>query len=121
MIDDDMRNVFALLSVLDEYEICTVVGENGRAGLEKLTGNPDVELVFMDMMMPVMNGYDTIREIRNHETYRKLPVIALTAKAMKEDREKCLKAGADAYIAKPVDMSLLISNMDRLFKQSYMN
>jgi CheY-like chemotaxis protein len=82
---------------------------NGREGIEKLKGDPDVDVVLVDIMMPEMDGYETMRAIRSHDEYRDLPLIAVTAKAMKGDREKCLDAGANDYIAKPVEIDQLVS------------
>jgi len=109
IVDDDMRNVFALSSLLEDKGIKTVVAKNGREGLEKLEENNDIDLVLMDIMMPEMDGYEATREIRKKKKYKNLPIIALTAKAMKEDREKCIAAGANDYLAKPVDTEKLLS------------
>jgi HAMP domain-containing protein/CheY-like chemotaxis protein/signal transduction histidine kinase len=111
VIDDDLRNIFALTSVLEHREMKTLHAENGRAGIELLKNNPDVELVLMDIMMPEMDGYETMRAIRKISEFQTLPIIALTAKAMKGDREKCLRAGASDYVTKPVDLELLFSVM----------
>jgi hypothetical protein len=110
-VDDDVRNVFALASVLESYGMEVLYGENGHEGLAKLRDNPDVDLVLMDLMMPELDGYDTIRTLRKHQEFEKLPVIALTAKAMKGDREKSIEAGASDYITKPVDTDQLLSLM----------
>ncbi len=110
VVDDDMRNVFALSSVLETYSMKVIIAKNGREGIEKLEQNSDkVDLVMMDIMMPEMDGYEAMREIRKKKKFKKLPIIALTAKAMKDDREKCLAAGANEYLAKPVDTEKLIS------------
>lgn len=110
VVDDDMRNVFALSSVLESYNMKVIIGKNGREGIDKLEQNSDkVDLVMMDIMMPEMDGYEAMREIRKKKKFKKLPIIALTAKAMKDDREKCLAAGANEYLAKPVDTEKLIS------------
>lgn len=109
IVDDDMRNVFALSSMLEEKGIKVIAGKNGVQGLEKLRDNEDVDLILMDIMMPEMNGYTAMREIRKNENYNEIPIIALTAKAMKEDRTKCLEAGADEYLTKPIDSEKLIS------------
>ena len=109
IIDDDMRNVFALSSVLEEEGVKITIGRNGKEGIEKLYKNPKVDLIIMDIMMPEMDGYEAIAEIRKDKKYKKLPIIALTAKAMKEDRDKCLAAGANDYLAKPVNTDKLIS------------
>jgi CheY-like chemotaxis protein/signal transduction histidine kinase/methyl-accepting chemotaxis protein len=109
IVDDDMRNVFALSSVLESYNVSIVIGKNGREGIEKLKANPQIDLIMMDIMMPEMDGYEAMRLIRSEAKYKKLPIIALTAKAMKDDREKCLAAGANEYLTKPVDSAKLIS------------
>jgi CheY-like chemotaxis protein len=111
VIDDDLRNIFALTSVLEQRELKTLHAENGRAGIELLESTPDVDIVLMDIMMPEMDGYETMRAIRKIPAFQKLPIIALTAKAMKGDREKCLRAGASDYVTKPVDLDLLFSVM----------
>jgi tubulin-specific chaperone A len=109
IVDDDMRNVFALTSVLEEASVKVIVGRNGREGLEQLDNNTDINLVLMDIMMPEMDGYEAMKQIRNNQKYRKLPIIALTAKAMKDDRDKCINAGANDYLTKPVDTDRLLS------------
>ncbi len=109
IIDDDMRNVFALSNVLEDKGMKVVIGRNGKEGIEKLEQNTDTDLVLMDIMMPVMDGYTAMKEIRKAEKYRKLPIIALTAKAMKDDRQKCIDAGASEYMTKPIDIDKLIS------------
>jgi HAMP domain-containing protein/CheY-like chemotaxis protein/signal transduction histidine kinase len=109
IVDDDVRNVFALTSALETYNIEVLHAENGRAGIETLNKNPDVDVVLMDIMMPEMDGYETMRAVRRIERFKNLPIIALTAKAMKADRDKCIEAGASDYIAKPLDMDQLLS------------
>jgi PAS domain S-box-containing protein len=109
LVDDDMRNVFALCSVLEEKGMKVLIGKNGKEGLERLNDNPGVDLVLMDIMMPEMDGYEAIKEIRRQDRFKKLPIIALTAKAMKGDRNKCIEAGASDYLAKPVDRHKLLS------------
>lgn len=109
IVDDDMRNVFALSSLLEEKGIKVIAAKNGQDGLAKLAKNTEIDLVLMDIMMPEMDGYEAMREIRKDKKYKKLPIIALTAKAMKEDREKCIAAGANDYLAKPVDTEKLLS------------
>jgi HAMP domain-containing protein/CheY-like chemotaxis protein/signal transduction histidine kinase len=111
IVDDDVRNVFALTSVLEGYGMEVVYGENGREGLSKLEEHPDVDLVLMDIMMPELDGYETTRAVRGQERFKKLPIIALTAKAMKGDRDKSIEAGASDYITKPVDTDQLLSLM----------
>ena len=107
--DDDMRNIFALSSALQVYDIHIVIANNGREAIEKLEEKESIDLVLMDIMMPEMDGYEAMRIIRDNKKYKKLPIIALTAKAMKNDREKCIEAGANDYIAKPVDIDQLLS------------
>jgi HAMP domain-containing protein/CheY-like chemotaxis protein/signal transduction histidine kinase len=109
IVDDDARNVFALTSALESYGIEVLCAEDGREGIETLEQNPDVDVVLMDIMMPEMDGYETMRAIREIERFKDLPIIALTAKAMKADRNKCLEAGASDYIAKPLDLDQLLS------------
>jgi hypothetical protein len=109
IVDDDIRNIFAMTSVLEPYKMQIASAETGKAAIELLQQNPDMEVVLMDIMMPDMDGYDTMRAIRKLAKFRSLPIIALTAKAMKGDREKCIEAGASDYIAKPVDTEQLLS------------
>lgn len=111
LVDDDMRNVFALSKILKEHGMEIIKAENGLIALENLDKNRDIDLVLMDIMMPEMDGYEAMRRIRAQKKYNHLPVIALTAKAMKEDKQKCLDAGASDYITKPVDMERLLSLM----------
>ena len=109
IVDDDVRNIFALTSILERYQMEVVHAENGNSGIAVLQSNPDIDMVLMDVMMPEMDGYETMRSIRQIRQFRALPIIALTAKAMKGDREKCLSAGASDYITKPVDIEQLLS------------
>jgi CheY-like chemotaxis protein len=111
IVDDDMRNIFALSSALQQYDLNVEIANDGDEALEKLDTIEGVDIVLMDIMMPKMDGYEATRQIRKQNKWNKLPVIALTAKAMKEDREKCLAAGANDYITKPIDMDRLISLM----------
>lgn len=113
LVDDDMRNVFALSSELEEYNLNVVIASNGQQALEKLneTENNDIKLILMDVMMPVMDGFTAMEHIRNDTKFKELPIIALTAKAMPGDKEKCLQAGASDYIAKPIDVDQLVSMM----------
>ena len=111
IVDDDVRNVFALTGALEQYGMQVLNAENGKEGIELLKNMPDIEVVLMDIMMPDLDGFDTIRIIRGDERFRELPIIAVTAKAMKGDREKCIDAGASDYIAKPVNVEQLVSLM----------
>ncbi len=111
IVDDDVRNVFALTSVLERQGMTVLFAENGRDGVAALEQNPDIALVLMDIMMPEMDGYEAMAAIRKITRLRKLPIIALTAKAMKGDREQSIAAGASDYIAKPVDVDQLLSLM----------
>jgi len=109
IVDDDVRNVFALTAVLRQAGMNVLRARNGRDALETLVKNPDVAVVLMDVMMPEMDGYEATRRIREMERYREVPIIALTAKAMTGDREQCIQAGASDYLAKPVDTEQLLS------------
>ena len=107
--DDDVRNIFSLSKALEKYKVDVVLAMDGKQALEQIKQNPDIDVVLMDMMMPEMDGYETIQEIRKMPSYKKLPIIAVTAKSMIGDREKCLQAGASDYITKPVDIDQLLS------------
>ena len=109
IVDDDVRNVFALTSALEALGMEVVFAENGREGLDHVTRHPDLDVVLMDIMMPEMDGYETIRAIRAMPERQGLPILALTAKAMAEDRDKAVAAGASDYITKPVDTDQLVS------------
>ena len=109
VVDDDMRNVFSIKKVLEDKGIKILIGKNGKEGLTCLNDNPDIHLVLMDIMMPEMDGYTAIEEIRKQDRFKNLPIIALTAKAMKGDRAKCIEAGANDYLAKPFDIDRLFS------------
>ncbi|MGF7048329.1 CheY-like chemotaxis protein/HAMP domain-containing protein [Paenibacillus sp. DS2015] len=111
LVDDDIRNVFALSSVLESYGMEVVFAENGREALDILEERKDFDLVLMDMMMPEMDGYEAMTLIRQNPEYYRLPIIALTAKAMKEDRSKCIEAGASDYVKKPIRTEQLLSLM----------
>jgi len=109
VVDDDIRNIFALTSVLERQQMEVVYAENGRDGIEMLKKTPGIDGVLMDIMMPEMDGYEAMREIRQIAKFRSIPIIAVTAKAMKGDRQKCIEAGASDYITKPVDTETLLS------------
>ncbi len=109
IVDDDIRNIFSLTAALERRQMHVLNAESGQQAIDILSKSPDVDIVLMDIMMPKMDGYETMRAIRGIERLRQLPILALTAKAMKGDREKCIEAGATDYIAKPVDIAQLLS------------
>ncbi|WP_166219644.1 response regulator [Pseudomonas atagonensis] len=109
LVDDDVRNIFALTSALEHKGAVVVIGRNGREAIERLNEVEDIDLVLMDVMMPEMDGFEATIEIRKDPRWRKLPIIAVTAKAMKDDQERCLQAGANDYLAKPIDLDRLFS------------
>jgi CheY-like chemotaxis protein len=109
IVDDDIRNIFAMTSMLERYKMDVVSAETGKAAIELLGTEENIDLVLMDIMLPEMDGYDTMRAIRSMFGFEQLPIIALTAKAMKGDREKCIDAGASDYISKPVDTERLLT------------
>jgi CheY-like chemotaxis protein len=109
IVDDDMRNIYALTSLLERHKMKVLYAESGGDGIEMLKKTPDIDVVLMDIMMPEMDGYEAMRRIRAMEEFHNLPMIALTAKAMKGDREKCMEAGASDYITKPIDAQQLVS------------
>lgn len=109
VVDDDVRNIFSLSKSLEHVKMNVMTAMNGKEALRKLEENPDIDVVLLDMMMPEMDGYETARKIRENGKWRNLPVIAVTAKAMTGDREKCIRAGASDYITKPVDVDQLLS------------
>ncbi|MGH7510467.1 MAG: response regulator, partial [Gemmatimonadales bacterium] len=109
VVDDDVRNIFALATFLERSEINVIYAESGLEAIDRLREMPEVDVILMDVMMPEMDGYETMQAIREIPRFRNLPIIAVTAKAMKGDREKCIEAGASDYIAKPVDMDQLLS------------
>jgi CheY-like chemotaxis protein len=111
VVDDDIRNIFAMTSLLEHQQMRVLPAESGREAIELLQKTPDMDIVLMDIMMPEMDGYAAIQAIRRMENFKFLPVIALTAKAMKGDREKCIEAGASDYITKPVDTKQLLALM----------
>jgi CheY-like chemotaxis protein len=109
VVDDDVRNIFALSSVLERRGMVVVTAGTGREAITMLESTPSIAIVLMDIMMPEMDGYETMQVVRQNSSFRRLPIIALTAKAMKGDREKCLEAGASEYLAKPVNTEQLLS------------
>ena len=109
VVDDDVRNIFALSSVLERRGMTVLSAGTGREAIETIESTPDLAIVLMDIMMPEMDGYETMQVIRQNSALRRLPIIALTAKAMKGDRERCLEAGASEYLAKPVNTDQLLS------------
>jgi CheY-like chemotaxis protein len=111
VVDDDMRNVFALTASLEQEQMEVITASDGKEALDCLKKNEDVDIVLMDIMMPEMDGYEAMRHIRNSMNMKELPIIALTAKAMTGDREKCIEAGASDYITKPVKIDQLLSLM----------
>ncbi len=111
VVDDDMRNVFALVTVLEDKNMEAVVAKNGQEAIQLLEKHAEIALILMDVMMPEMDGYEAMRQIRKQPRYHRLPIIALTAKAMKGDKAKCIEAGANDYLSKPVDTDKLLSLM----------
>ncbi len=109
LVDDDIRNIFAMTSVLERFKMNVISAENGKDAIEMLVDAGDVDIVLMDIMLPTMDGYATIRAIREIAGFKNLPIIAVTAKAMKGDREKCIAAGASDYLSKPVESEQLRS------------
>jgi CheY-like chemotaxis protein len=107
--DDDVRNIFSLSKSLENYKMNIVTALDGKEALARLNENPEIDVVLLDMMMPQMDGYETAKRIRENYQWKNLPVIAVTAKAMTGDREKCINAGASDYITKPVDIDQLLS------------
>ena len=111
VVDDDVRNLFALTTAFERYNIHTITAESGQEAMNILDDNHDIDIVLMDIMMPEMDGYETTQKIRREHKNTGLPIIAVTAKAMKGDREKCIEAGASDYITKPVKIDQLLSLM----------
>jgi CheY-like chemotaxis protein len=109
IVDDDIRNIYSLTSVLESYDVEVLHAERGRDGITILEQTPGIDIALIDIMMPEMDGYETMRAIRANEAIGHVPLISVTAKAMKGDRQKCLDAGASDYIAKPVDVDLLLA------------
>lgn len=117
LVDDDVRNIFAMSSALQSYGISVEIANDGQEAIEKLEKADDIDLVLMDIMMPVMDGYEATRYIRSQGKWARLPIIALTAKAMRDDKDKCIAAGASDYISKPVDIDRLVSLMQLWLEQ----
>ena len=109
VIDDDVRNIFSLTSLLERFQMEVIFAENGRDGIDLLKNTPDVDAILVDIMMPDIDGYDIMRQIRGMRKFKSTPMIAVTAKAMKGDRERCIEAGASDYISKPADVDRLLS------------
>jgi two-component system, cell cycle response regulator DivK len=116
IVDDDLRNIFALKAVLKSRGLCCVTASSAREGIQALTSEDGISVVLLDMMMPDMDGYEMIREMRTGP-FPRLPIIAVTAQAMTGDREKCIEAGADGYISKPIDIDQLMDVLKNLIKQ----
>jgi two-component system, chemotaxis family, sensor kinase CheA len=117
VVDDDIRNVFALTSALEQHGMRVMHAESGKEGIEILKRTRDIDLVLMDVMMPGLDGFDTMRIVRQLEGYKSVPIVAVTAKAMVGDREKCIEAGASDYIAKPVNVDVLLATLWRTVQQ----
>jgi CheY-like chemotaxis protein len=118
IVDDDVRNTFALVSYLETLDMNIFTAEHGRDALDILQKNDQIEVVLMDISMPVMDGYEAMRKMKENPVTADIPVIAVTARAMKGDREKCLRAGASDYISKPVNLAALLEKMERLISVS---
>jgi len=117
IVDDDDRNIFALESFLETLDVTIIVAKNGKEALSVLDDQLTVDLILLDMMMPVMDGFETLNKLSQNDELKHIPVIAVTAKAMKGDKEKCIKAGAWDYISKPLDLKLLVEKMNNLIKE----
>jgi CheY-like chemotaxis protein len=111
VVDDDVRNLFALTTVFERFNINAITAESGKEAIQILNDNPKIDMVLMDIMMPEMDGYETTQKIRREHKNNTLPIIAVTAKAMKGDRQKCIEAGASDYITKPLKIDQLLSLM----------
>lgn len=109
VVDDDVRNIFALTAALENYGAKIIVARNGREAIDRVLTTPDLDMVLMDIMMPEMDGYEAMKKLRLNKKFEKLPIIALTAKAMRDDQEKCIEAGANDYLPKPINMDKLLS------------
>jgi CheY-like chemotaxis protein len=111
IVDDDDRNIFALTNYLEILDMNVFTAGNGEEAIELLRLESNIEIILLDMMMPVMDGFDTLKVLRTNDKLRKIPVIAVTARAMKGDQEKCLAAGASDYISKPIDLKIFVEKM----------
>jgi CheY-like chemotaxis protein len=109
VVDADMRNVFALSNILEQQRMNVLIGENGKEALKLLASHPEVNLILLDMMLPDMDGYEAMKRIRSQDAFRNLPIIALSAKAVRGERQKCIKVGANEYLSKPIDANKLLS------------
>jgi len=114
IVDDEERNVFALMSYLESQDMKIITAQNGEEAILFLKNNPKPDIILLDIMMPVMDGYETMVIIKRNNEWKNIPVIAVTAKAMKGDKEKCLEAGAWDYVSKPLDMKMLLEKMQDL-------
>jgi CheY-like chemotaxis protein len=114
IVDDDERNCFALCSYLDSYDVKCIVAKNGAEALDLLQSRDNIQLILLDIMMPVMDGYEVLRQLKSNNEYKDIPVIAVTAHAMKGDKEKCLQAGAWDYVAKPIDLKNFVAKINAL-------
>jgi len=113
IIDDDSRNVFALTAVLKAKGYQTIAAQDARAGIQLLENGTPISIILMDMMMPEMDGYEAIGILKSDDKYAQIPVVAVTAQAMVGDRERCLEAGADDYLSKPIDLDVLVRLLDK--------
>jgi CheY-like chemotaxis protein len=113
IVDDEERNTFALRSYLETFDINIEIATNGQDAIDMLLRGSKADIVLLDMMMPVLDGYETLAILKQHHKFKKLPVIAVTAKAMKGDKEKCLESGAWDYVSKPIDLTVLIDKMSQ--------
>ncbi len=113
IVDDDDRNIFALRSYLETFEMKTEIAKNGEEALALLRNRTKADIILLDMMMPVMDGFETLEALKQDKVLKQIPVVAVTAKAMKGDKEKCLEAGAWDYVSKPLDLNLLIDKIAR--------
>ncbi len=114
IIDDDSKNIFALSAVLKAKKFKCISAQSAAEGFQLLAENRNIGVVLLDMMMPEMDGYEALRKMKNEDSFKNIPVVAITAQAMAGDREKCLEAGADAYISKPVNVDELLNVLNRV-------